>query len=87
MGDIKRTNEQRRAEKKRSVGRPKLTAKEKKERSKRVRIAFDMRPEQVELLDQWIEDNQILTMTGRDWSRASAVNYLVMKSILAEQAE
>ena len=73
--------------KKRSAGRPKLTAKQKSERSKRVRIAFDMRPEQVEVLDQWINENQILTMTGRSWSRASAVNYLVMKSIMAETAE
>jgi len=72
--------------KKRSAGRPRLTAKQKSERSKRVRIAFDMRPEQVEVLDQWINENQILTMTGRDWSRSSAVNYLVMKAIMDSSA-
>ena len=73
-------------EAKRSVGRPKLTAKQREERKKKTRIAFDMRPEQVELLEKWIEQNSqnsILTLTGRSWSKASAVNYLVMKSLIA----
>jgi hypothetical protein len=67
--------------KKRKPGRPKLTAKQREMRTKKVRIAFDMPPKQVEVLEKWIAENDISIMTGYEWSRASAVNYLVMKAI------
>jgi hypothetical protein len=67
--------------KKRTAGRPKLTAKQREMRAKNVRIAFDMPPKQVEVLEKWIAENDVSLMTGRGWSRAGAVNFLVMKAI------
>jgi len=67
--------------KKRSAGRPKLTAQQREMRAKKVRIAFDMPPKQVEVLEKWIAENDVSLMTGREWSRAAAVNFLVMKAI------
>lgn len=67
--------------KKRKPGRPKLTTKQREMRAKKVRIAFDMPPKQVEVLEKWIAENDVSLMTGRGWSRAAAVNFLVMKAI------
>jgi len=67
--------------KKRKPGRPKLTAKQLEMRAKKVRIAFDMPPKQVEVLEKWIAENDVSLMAGREWSRAAAVNFLVMKAI------
>jgi hypothetical protein len=68
------------ATKKRSRGRPALTAKEKKERSQRTKISFEMNPYQLAILESWMADQELIE--GRSFSRSQASLHLVMSRLV-----
>ena len=68
------------ATKKKSRGRPALTAKEKKERAQRTKISFEMNPYQLAVLESWMADQEIIE--GRNYSRSRACLHLVMSRLV-----
>jgi len=68
------------ATKKRGRGRPKLTAKEKKERAQRTKISFEMNPYQLAILESWIDDQELTE--GRSFSRSQASLHLIMSRLV-----
>jgi len=68
------------AAKKKSRGRPALTTKEKKERAARTKIAFEMNPYQLAILESWMSDQELIE--GRSFSRSQATLHLVMSRLV-----
>ena len=68
------------ATKKKSRGRPALTAKEKKERAQRTKVSFLMNPYQLAVLESWMADQEIIE--GRTFSRSQASLHLVMSRLV-----
>ena len=68
------------ATKKRSRGRPKLSVAERRARSDRTKISFEMTPYQVAILESWMDDS--IQLGGLKHSKASACLKLVMDSLV-----
>jgi hypothetical protein len=65
---------------KKRAGRPSLTAKEKKERAKRVKIQFELNPYQLAIMESWMEEQELIE--GRSFSRAQAATHLIMSRLV-----
>ena len=65
---------------KKRMGRPKLTAAEKKERAKQKRISLKLSPFQLELVEAWMEKTD--TLRNSPMKIEDAITHLVMSRLM-----
>jgi hypothetical protein len=65
---------------KKRAGRPSLSAAQKRERAKRVKIQFELNPYQLAILESWMTEQELIE--GRSFSRAQAATHLIMSRLV-----